>query len=287
MTNLPFDENVDDPEWLYRFQSVDRMNEMRDAIGDFIAPYHWGENAWPHESYANIAKKLKPFEAIYTISVWRNMASAYKEFNRCATPNAPKGILMRIPRKSVYKSNLKWEEDEHLPGEALLLYEVKEKKQCHPYGETRIPLSNLNITLPYWDRFHAVDNRKFLAVDSVYADEYSIDQLFENLSDVRIPWQENFIRLRFCGLSELDFEYKSVSRFRRSHRGAIKARINEIRYTIYSLCCESEEFRCAVLRLERHLPSDHHWKSYAREFGSLIRKSNAGEGHNLSRFQRF
>lgn len=276
MTKLPFDENIDDPEWLYRFQSLDHVTEMRNTIGDFIAPYHWGENAWHHESYATTAKQLRPSEAIYTMSVWRNMSSAYKEFNRCATPNAPKAILMRIPRKSVYESNLKWEEDEHLPGEALLLYEVEEKKQYHPYGKTRIPLSNLKITLPYWDRFHAVDDRILFAVDSVYADEYSIDQLFENHPDAGIPWQENFIRLRFRSLAELEFEYKNVSRFRRWHQGEIRARIDEIRDTIYCLCSESEEFRCAISRLERYLPSDHHWKSYAREFAIFIRKRNAG-----------
>lgn len=284
-TDLPYDGKIDDPEWLYRFQSIERIKKMRDAIGDFIAPYHWSEDAWHHEIYANISKQLEDSEAIYTISVWRNMSSAYREFDRCATSSAPKSILIRIPRASVNNSRLKWAEDEHLPDEALLLYEVNNKSQCHPYGKARIPFSEIRMSMPYWQEFHVVNYQNIFAVNSVYSKEYTTPQSFDDYPDAGLPWQEYFLRTCLHRLTVLESEFKRIGRFQYLRRSKNRVVVHEINNTIYKLCSNSEEFRCTIFRLERHLPKCHPWNKYAMEFGKFIREHNSGLNCNFDKSQ--
>lgn len=262
MKNIPFDADLDDYGYVYRFQDVDRLLQMKEAVGEYIAPYIWGPSACKHEKYVRLSATLPENMAIYTMSVWRSEKDAREELRRYPRSGAERNILMRIPRCSIEETGLSCVDDDYLPGQAFLLYEVASSEGNQVYGRSRIAWSEVEMCNTHWQELDVWKEERVYAVKNAYSKTYVINQLYEDQDDAGLPPSEKLIRSLLHRLASLEGNLASLPAWRafRRHRtqGAYEMAAAILAHALNS----SEEYRRVGIRLRTHLPECHHWRRY-------------------------
>lgn len=211
---LPFDHSLDEENYVYRIQSRNSLRHMREAVGENLAPSRWNRSKHcPHREYVDIAASLEKNEAIYTLSVWRSEAAAWRNWPRSEKTNDC--ILIRIPRNALARTGLRCIDDDFLINDALLLYRVEKWEEGQVYGCSRIPWSALHQIQACWLPMQ-VDEEDLRGVGNPFSRDYrggeapSRDFNF----DFGLPSDEIIIRQLLRHIRRVQSELREVPRWK-------------------------------------------------------------------------
>ncbi|TKD22504.1 hypothetical protein FBT96_06465 [Rhodobacter capsulatus] len=269
MNDLPFSDGVDDVQYVYRFQHRSDLRQMREAVGENLTPSLWSsKRGCPHKHYVKLASSLPEGQAIYTLSVWRSEAAAWRGWLR--SENANDRVLLRIPRNALSRSQLRCIDDDYLPNEAFLLYEVGPYADGQVYGTTRIPWSVISQTEAVWRPIQA-DEEDLRGVGNPFSDNYSNgDVPSQDLdSDFGLPGDEIILREHLRFLAKLHTELSSFSRWNIIEIYKSCAALKALQILWLGLNHSEPRISAAIRRISSILPRDHPAYRYLKASGQI------------------
>ena len=114
---------------------------MLSCVGPNLAPSYWNpERNWRHVPFLELIQLIRSEHGIYSLSVWRSAAAAHRHL--ALLSKEPK-VLLRIPRCTLADAGLTVIEDDALPSEAFLCYEIIPHDTQAIYGRSQIPWSEV------------------------------------------------------------------------------------------------------------------------------------------------
>lgn len=267
---LPFRTDLDDADYVYRFQHRASLRHMRDSLGEYLAPSRWDPaNHCPHKHYVELASTLPEERAIYTLSVWRNEATAWREWPR--SEKIEDRVLLRVPRSIFSNCGLRCIDDDYLPDKAFLLYQVGPCKDGQVYGDARIPWSSILQTDASW-RTIQVDDEDLRAVGDPFSNNYSGGEIpSQNLDlDFGLPADERILRKHLRCLGRLQAELSSLQRWKVLRRYTKRAELRAMQALWFNLDHSEPRIRAATRRIASVLPRDHPLYQYLNASGKLV-----------------
>lgn len=246
--------NVDDSDFVYRYQTRDSLLHMYNHVGKNLAASIWlPKRSYPHEVFLEKQENLPGSYAIYNLSVWRNEYFARCEIRNYARENEI--VLLRIPRSALNESGLVVIDDDGLPGQALLCYEISPYDGNQIYGLKHISWSDVRQNDPVWGNVQ-IEAENFFAVPYPLSPEYIVKD-FDN--DDGLPFEERMLRAYLRNLVNLE-EGISKTPFwnllqHQQLRGARYAVLN----VGLGFDCFEPRMSAAINRLQLNLPSNHAW----------------------------
>lgn len=259
---MPFEEGIDDPNYVYRFQSCSALRHMRRSVGQFLAPSRWDPaKSCNHKHYESLQETLIEDQSIYTLSVWRNEAAAWKGWRRSERPTDR--MLLRIPRDAFDCCRLKFIDDDKLVGEAFLIFQVAPYQDGQIYGDARIPWSSIQQTDGSW---HPVqpDREDFRAVGNPFAYDYDGGEVpSRDLDyDFGLPSDEKILRALLFRLDRLEDNLSKIPRWNIVNYWKSRAVYNDALATWRSLPHSESRIQAALMRIATLLPKDHRWHEF-------------------------
>lgn len=266
---FPNDPAIDDPEYVYRYQTRTSLRHMRRHVGEYLTGSLWmpeKHSTCPHRRYREIHEKLSEGMGIYTLSVWRHECYARNEL-RISSRNGQDYILLRIPKTAIAESGLSvtaddWaiDKDTLLPNKALLLYEVAPKEEERIYGDARIPWAQIMQISAVWEEVQ-LEAEHLYAVAHPYAQDYLI---WDPEHDSGLPSDEKVLRAHLRHLTALTealghTEWWRVIRQRETRHSLLAA------WSLWrNLDRTAPGMRAATHWLLSNLPNHHPWREYLR-----------------------
>lgn len=271
MKDLPFADGIDDAQYVYRFQRRSDLRHMRNSVGENLAPSLW-TRVCPHEHYVALESSLPKGEAIYTLSVWRSEAAAWRGWQR--SEKVEDRVLLRIPRIALSRTPLICIDDDYLLNKAFLLYEVGPFEDGQVYGTTRLPWSMLNQTDAVWQPVQA-DDEDLRGVGNPFADNYSGgDAPSQDLDfNFGLPSDEQILRAHLCVLGNLHAELSSFSRWNVLKIYKTRAALKEMETLWRNLNHSAPRISAAIRRISSLMPHDHSAYRHLKETGELSEQS--------------
>ncbi|MFW2590253.1 hypothetical protein [Sagittula sp. SSi028] len=269
MNDLPVPNEFDDAQYVYRFQYRSDLRHMRQVVGENLAPSLWDqERGCPHKHYVKLSSSLPSGQAIYTLSVWRSEAAAWRGWPR--SERAEDRVLLRIPRNALSRTPLSCIDDDHLLNEAFLLYEVGPFKDGQVYGTTRLPWSEISQTDALWQPMQ-VDYEDLRGVGNPFAYSYSGgDVPSQDLDyDFGLPSDERILRKHILLLNELHRELSSLSRWNVLKAYKVHAALRATQTLWQDLDHSEPRTRAALRRISSIMPRHHPAYRYLEETGQL------------------
>ncbi len=248
----------DDADYLYRFQTRASLRHMREHVGDYLCPSRWtpGESC-PHQGYIDLKANLPKDQAIYTLSVWRNEALARRELRQrsCGTDDY---VLLRIPRKAIADAGLICIEDDFLPDEALLCYEIAPFDIGSIYGTAKVPWGAIDQNDPAWGDV-TLETEHLYAVAHPYAKDYLV---WDIGNDAGLPSDEKVLRLYLRHLTQADATFRQTVWWKRIGSEERQRAWLDAWNLWLRLDRANPRTRAAADRLLVALPNPHPWRKY-------------------------
>lgn len=267
---LPFLDTVDDERFVYRFQYRTHLRHMRDDIGEYLAPSFWNPaTKREHAHYVELARTLSENQRIYSLSVWRSEAAAWRGWSR--SEKIEDRVLLRIERGAFGNTSLHCIDDEHLLGEAFLLYQVGSYEDGQVYGDARIPWSDIVQTEAVW-RSIQIDEEDLRAVGNPFAHNYDSGEVPPpDLGfDYGLPSDEKMLRKHILHLTWLQNKLASVPRWSIVRRWKAHAAFDAAWALWLSLDHSEPRMRAAIDRIESIMPHDHPSHRYIQKSRQLV-----------------
>lgn len=260
--SLSTDPNIDDPEYLYRYQARRDLLHMQAEVGANLSACVWS-GKYRHQEYVRREPLVAKGHRIYSLSVWRNESLARSHFRGSSFPGQS-FVLMRIPRRAVRETPLQWCDDDWLSGQALLLFEEAPWTQEQVYGPSSIPWSCIDMTELTWSPLEIMEEDRLVAVRHPYARTYR--HLPDDRNDYGLPQAEIQVRNLLRALTETESALHGLSPFQLIRRKEPEA----VRLSLFEQCHaidrNAPSIRATRERLERSLPQDHPWHSFLNLF---------------------
>ncbi|GBQ25036.1 hypothetical protein AA0472_1621 [Acetobacter estunensis NRIC 0472] len=257
---MPFeiDPEIDDPDYLFRYQSRRSLLHMQEAIGAYLSPSLWsGEHR--HREYVLREPLLAKGHRIYTLSVWRNEALARAHFRRCSFSNET-FVLMRIPRHAAELASLSWIDDDKLQREALLLFEETPWVNEQVYGSARIPWTKIEMTALDWCPLEMREEDRHVVVKHPYAVTYV--HYPDDRNDYGLPQSEKHVRGLLRALADTERELQRLGAFQWLRRKELEAVRNSLFWQCHAIDRTAPSVRAALNRLDKFLPYEHPWRCF-------------------------
>lgn len=269
---LPFEDGIDDPHYVYRFQTCADLRHMRQHVGKYLAASRWDPNtSCNHKHYEALQQTLSKGQSIYTLSVWRNEAAAWNGWPRAGRQTDR--VLMRIPRDVFECRSWNCVDDDKLDGAAFLMFQVAPYEDGQVYGGARIPWSVVQQTDGSW---HPVwpDKEDLRAVGDPFAYTYNDGEVpSRDLDyDFGLPSDEKVLRVMLHRLDRLESKLASIPRWKIHKYRKSRTAFFEALDIWRSLPHSDKRIRAADLRIISLLPDDHNWHQF---FDVIPELSNA------------
>lgn len=251
--------NVDDSDFVYRYQKRDSLLHMHEHVGENLAASIWlpeNNRSYPHKVFLEEQKNLPPSHAIYNLSVWRNEYFARCEIKNSACEND--NVLLRIPRSALKKSGLTVIDDDGLSGKALLCYEISPHDRDQVYGLKHISWSDVRQNDPVWGNVQ-IDSEELFAVLHPLAPGYVFED-FDN--DGGLPFEERMLREYLRRITGLKKSIDQTPFWNVLQRQQLRGALYAVSDVGLRFDCFAPRMSAAINRLISNLPSNHAWHPF-------------------------